>query len=131
MSKLGKIAGSISPLIGAINGQGLFGKMLGRDKGGDETDGEAMAAAMEAEKKKGKKMAKGGKVNNNVKQKEPVTGGPKTVPDTAERRDFLKRLQKQNKDTRAKSAKKNPGYAKGGRVGDGCAQRGRTRGRIV
>ena len=128
MSKLGKIAGSISPLIGAINGQGLFGKML-RPKDDSE---EALTAALgEAEKKKGKKMAKGGKVNNNVKQKEPVTGGPKTVPDTAERRDFLKRMQKQNKDTRAKSAEKNPGFAKGGRVGDGCAQRGRTRGRMV
>jgi len=129
MSKLGKIAGSISPLIGAINGQGLFGKLL-RPKGDSE---EALAAAMEGEKKKSgaKKMAKGGRVNNNVKQKEPVTGGPKTVPDTAERRDFLKRMQKQNKDTRAKSAKKNPGYAKGGRVGDGIAKRGRTRGRMI
>ena len=80
------------------------------------------------------RLYKAGGATDKAKQKEPVSGGPDTVPYTEDRKAFLKRLQKQNKETRAKSAKKNEGYAKGGSVGKprgcGIAKRGHGKARM-
>jgi hypothetical protein len=71
MGKIGKALGSISPLAGAITGQGLFGKLAG-------TGAMGLLPKMQSdrlEKKKKKKgdgaepmqMAKGGKVKKKSK----------------------------------------------------------------
>jgi hypothetical protein len=91
--------------------------------------------------------------------KEPITGGANTVPLTAERKDFLKELAKRNAkpgmakggkaatkfgaamvkksaDTKGRAmVKKACGgsmkkYAKGGSI-DGCATKGKTKGKMV
>jgi len=137
MSKLGKIAGSISPLVGAMTGEGLFGKLL-RTKDNSE---EAIAAALaEEEKKKGgvKKMARGGAVKKKpypIRMKLADVGKKKATPkkgkslmnkyDMSDGAVVARGNREQARDS------KMPKMAKGGRVGDGCAKTGRTRGRFV
>lgn len=51
--------------------------------------------------------------------REPITGGRDTVPLTPERKEFLKELERRNKesrDTAVKTAKKATPYAKGGKA---------------
>jgi len=140
MGKLGKIAGTISPLLGAMTGEGLFGKLL-RPKDDSE---EAIAAALaEEEKKRGgvKKMARGGAVKkkpypirmkmNELGPKKPKAkkAAPKKSPmnkyDMSDGAVVARGNREQARDS------KMPKMAKGGRVGDGCAKSGRTRGRFV
>jgi len=76
---------------------------------------------MADKKKKMKKFGDGGMTKKPKMDmpREPITGGPKTVPLTPERKEFLKELEKRNKqakDDAAKTAKKATPYAKGGAV---------------
>lgn len=73
--------------------------------------------------KKMKKFGSGGMTKkpkpSDPTMREPVTGGPDTVPLTPERREFLKEIERRNKEARdeaARSAKKATPYAKGGKV---------------
>lgn len=81
--------------------------------------------------------------------KEPITGGANTVPLTPERKEFLKELEKRNAkpgmakggkatkfgaamvkksaDTKGRAMMK---FAKGGSI-DGCAIRGKTKGKML
>ena len=69
--------------------------------------------------KKTKKFGDGGAARKPTMPREPITGGKDTVPMTPERREFLKEMERRNKEQRdesAKLAKKAPPYAKGGKV---------------
>lgn len=73
--------------------------------------------------KKMKKFGDGGATKkpkaSDPTMREPVTGGKDTVPMTPERREFLKEMERRNKEQRdisAREAKKAPPYAKGGSV---------------
>jgi hypothetical protein len=73
--------------------------------------------------KKMKKFGGGGATKkpkpSDPTMREPVTGGSDTVPLTPERREFLKELERRNKEGRAAAVaegKKAPPYAKGGKV---------------
>jgi hypothetical protein len=105
-------------------------------------------------KEKTMKYAKGGStasqpVPPKKKPKEPITGGANTVPLTPERKEFLKELAKRNAkpgmakggkatkfgkamvkksaDTKGRAMMK---FAKGGSI-DGCAIRGKTKGKML
>lgn len=71
--------------------------------------------------KKAKKFGDGGtaKKAKPPMPREPITGGPDTVPLTPERKKFLAELERRNKQAKedaAKTAKKATPYAKGGDV---------------
>lgn len=77
--------------------------------------------------KKTKKFGEGGSSRRGTSQRpqrppmprEPITGGPDTVPMTPERREFLRELERRNREAAAdaaKSAKKATPYAKGGKT---------------
>lgn len=69
--------------------------------------------------KKTKKFGDGGAARKPTMPREPITGGKDTVPMTPERREFLKEMERRNKEQRdesAKLAKKATPYAKGGKV---------------
>lgn len=69
--------------------------------------------------KKMKKFGDGGAMKKSPMPKEPVTGGPKTVPYTPERKKFLDEMARRNKaarDEAIKTAKKATPYAKGGKT---------------
>ena len=71
--------------------------------------------------KKTKKFGDGGAARKPTMPREPITGGKDTVPMTPERREFLKEMERRNKEQRdesAKLAKKATPYAKGGKVGE-------------
>jgi hypothetical protein len=77
-----------------------------------------------ADKKKAKKFGDGGMAKKPMPAspampREPITGGPDTVPLTPERKEFLKELERRNKEARdesVRSAKKATPHAKGGKV---------------
>ena len=140
MAKIDKILGSISPLYGAVSGQGLFGNALagigtalgptaglmpllareqrkklrsGRAEDAKKAAEEEAAIAARGGMKHGgavKKMAKGGKLTD-------LTGDGKVT-----RADVLK-------------GRGVPGFSKGGSTAskraDGCATKGKTKGRFV
>ena len=77
--------------------------------------------------KKMKKFGDGGSPRRTAPQRpqrpqmprEPITGGPDTVPMTPERREFLRELERRNREAAAdavKTAKKATPYAKGGKT---------------
>lgn len=73
--------------------------------------------------KKMKKFGDGGAMKkpkaSDPVMREPITGGRDTVPLTPERKEFLKELERRNKEGRAAAVaegKKAPPYKKGGKV---------------
>jgi len=117
---------------------------------------ERMAKGGKVKKETTMKYAKGGStptMNNKPKTpktpKEPITGGANTVPLTPQRKEFLKELAKRNAkpgmakggkatkfgaamvkksaDTKGRAMMK---FAKGGSI-DGCAIRGKTKGKML
>lgn len=80
--------------------------------------------------KKTKKFGEGGSSRRGTSQRpqrpqrppmprEPITGGPDTVPMTPERREFLRELERRNREAAAgaaKSARSATPYAKGGKT---------------
>lgn len=122
-----EIMGTLSPVYGMAKGTGLFGNAVGilpaiakdaRDDRQKKKDEEAAKAAGT------QAMKKGGSVNENKAMKKMGRGMAK-----AEMQKVASKVVKGHE-------KRMHGLAKGGSVSaskraDGCAQRGKTRGRMV
>jgi hypothetical protein len=181
MAKIDKILGSISPMYGAVSGQGLFGNalaglgtalgptaglmpLLAREQRKKLRSGRAEDAAKEAEEEAAiaarggmkhggmvKKMAKGGAVKKMANggmpsMKESMESGNRVSRQVGEE---TKRMMPPKKRTMpspgesvksgnrmsgedAKDLKAVKKYAKGGVTrADGCAVRGKTKGKMV
>ena len=106
MAKIDKVLGSISPMYGAISGQGLFGNALAGFQDATKMGGILPIIASEQRKKRrADEAAKAAKTD-------------KTDEDTG-----MKRGGKVKKMAR--------GGSTASKRGDGCAVKGKTRGRFV
>jgi hypothetical protein len=143
-----KVLGSISPLAGAITGEGMFGGlrkispvMMAIDALKDKKKAGAKGVEVEGEEVAVEGMKRGGAV------KKMAYGGPvkKPVPTPAERAaskaqdERLKNAKVTKEEVRTlNSANRSEGgmpkMAKGGSASsraDGCATKGKTKGRMV
>jgi hypothetical protein len=122
--------GDISPLAGLATGEGLTGTVLGglapmairklMDRGKDEE--EEMVAV-----KKGPGMKSGGKVGSSCMKRGGKVGGVMKGGDMP----FFASKSKEKMASKRKPARSpKTNYASGGMVrGDGCAMRGKTKGK--
>jgi len=122
--------GDISPLAGLATGEGLTGTVLGglapmairklMDRGKDEE--EEMVAV-----KKGPGMKSGGKVGSSCMKRGGKVGGVMKGGDMP----FFASKSKEKMASKRKPARSpKTSYASGGMVrGDGCAMRGKTKGK--
>jgi hypothetical protein len=126
MAKISKVLGSISPLAGAVTGEGLFGKGLA--KLADSGAGFLVPASYlaQSQRKKKQKEAQAGMGMRDAGMGAPIMGGDVDA--------MMGRISQRDKPGMKKGGKVKK-MAKGGSTAskraDGCATKGKTKGRFV
>ena len=120
-SGIGKVLGSISPLYGAVTGRGMFGNALAGIH--DATGMGGILPILASEQRKKRRERRAG-------EDRPGTGGPGDVDA------MMGKSASSNVDGMKRGGKVKK-MAKGGKVSsaskraDGCATKGKTKGRFV
>lgn len=118
---IGKFLGSISPLAGAVTGEGMFGK--GMAKLAESGAGALLPMSFLAKAQRDKKMQAAEEAARSARSRGPRVGGP--MANRSENVDEYRRGGK------VKAKKMAKGGSTASKRADGCATKGKTKGRFV
>lgn len=120
--------GDISPLAGAISGKGMFGK--GLSKLADSGLGMLVPMSYLAKSQRDKAARKAAPSADEPTRRQGLMGGRKMAMDIA-RRAGVEEAQAMRKGGKVKAKKMAAGGSTASKRADGCATKGKTKGRFV
>jgi hypothetical protein len=128
MAKMKKILGSISPFAGAVTGEGLFGKGLGAmNRALGPMAGIAPRMAGAAQKKNARRAV----VEAEMGRRSGMLRGRPMMAEDAMMVEEAPAGVMMAKGGKAKAKKMAKGGSTASKRGDGCATKGKTKGRFV